>query len=205
MVNVKLPSHIVITGVLLTFLSCRHSPQVILPPDVELKPGDLVFRLGAGLTSKAITTYDCNGHYSHVGMVVDSAGYPMIIHAVPDEHDSPSDFDRVRMDAPDVFFDSFRALCGAVCRPINQDVVHQVTSYAWQAYYRQAAFDHAYDMSDTTNLYCCELVIRAFIHAGASLTLPPQHHVNAHWFNIDSCYFPSDIYMAPELKPLYIF
>lgn len=196
-----------LAGACALLVACdRRSPHIILPSDIELRPGDLVFRLGGGLTSRAITTYDRGGHYSHVGIVVtDSVGRPMIIHAVPDEHDSPTDSDRVRMDAPDVFFDSFHALAGAVCRHADSAAARQATAYAWRAYRRKAAFDHAYDLTDTTRLYCCELVINAFREAGAPLTLPAQHHVHAPWFHIDSCYFPSDMYAAPEVRPIVTF
>lgn len=191
---------------LLLLTACHRSlPRVILPSDVELQPGDLVFRLGGGLTSRAITTYDRGGRYSHVGMVVDSAGHTMIIHAVPDEHDSPTDSDRVKLDLPEVFFDSFHALNGAVCRFADTDAARRATDYVWRAYRRRAAFDHDYDLTDTTRLYCCELIIHAFREAGAPLTLPSQHYVNAPWFHIDSCYFPSDLYAAPELIPVSTF
>lgn len=194
-----------VVGLGLLLAGCRKPARVILPPDVELRSGDLVFRLGGGLTSRAVTTYDRAGRYSHVGLVVDSAGHPMIVHAVPDEHDSPTDSDRVRLDPPEVFFDSFHALSGAVCRHADSVAARRATAYAWRAYRRHAAFDHAYDMADSTRLYCCELVINAFREAGAPLTLPAQHCVSAPWFGIDSCYFPSDLYAAPEVQPISAF
>lgn len=198
---------LLLVGVCCMLVACHRRPlRVILPSDVELRPGDLVFRMGGGLTSRAITTYDRGGRYSHVGIVVtDSTGRPMVIHAVPDEHDSPSDSDRVKLDALDVFFDSSHALAGAVCRYADSAVAKRATAYAWRAYRRCAAFDHDYNFSDTTRLYCCELVINALREAGVPLTLPVQHHVNAPWFHIDSCYFPSDIYAAPEVMPVATF
>ena len=199
-------SFVILLLFLLSLSACHQQGEhSILPPDAELRPGDLVFRLGGGLTSRAITTYDRGGRYSYVGLVVDSAGQPMVIHAVPDEHDSPSDSDRVKMDRPEVFFDTYNALSGAVARHADAQAARRATAYAWRAYRRRAAFDHDYDLADTTRLYCCELVIQAFREAGAPLTLPPQHNVNAPWFHIDSCYFPSDLYAAPELRTLYIF
>ena len=59
----------------------------ILPETVELRAGDVVFRRGGGLTSRAVLMADAQGQYSHIGIVVDSAGQKMIVHAVPGEPD----------------------------------------------------------------------------------------------------------------------
>ena len=87
----------------------------ILPEDFELRTGDVVFRRGGGFTSKVVLAADVNGEYSHIGIVVDSAGTKMIVHAVPDEPDYEGDEDRVKMEAPERFFSTQYTLIGEVC------------------------------------------------------------------------------------------
>ena len=67
----------------------------IMPATVKLHSGDVVFRRGMSLTSHAVLAADAQGNYSHVGIVVDSAGKKMIVHAVPGEPDFDGDVDRV--------------------------------------------------------------------------------------------------------------
>ena len=99
----------VLCGVAL--VGCSQSAPAersILPPDVVLQTGDVVFRLGGGAMSHAVAYIDRDGAYSHVGIVVDSAGKKMIVHAVPGEPDFDGDPDRVKMDTPERFFSSIR-------------------------------------------------------------------------------------------------
>lgn len=55
----------------------------IMPDSICLKAGDVVLRRGSGLTSRAVLMADRSRGYSHVGIVVDSAGVMMVVHAVP--------------------------------------------------------------------------------------------------------------------------
>ena len=80
-----------------TLISCNDKKDLtIFPAGCELKTGDIVFRRGGGISSHAVMMADRNGRYSHVGIVVDSAGKKMIVHAVPDEPDFEGDPDRAR-------------------------------------------------------------------------------------------------------------
>ena len=98
----------------------QDRPQCILPVGTELREGDVVLRMGGGVTSHAVVAADRGGQYSHVGIVVDSCGHPMIVHAVPGEPDFAGDVDRVKMDSPEKFFSSMTASCGAVRQPDHQ-------------------------------------------------------------------------------------
>lgn len=60
-----------------------------MPDDCQLKTGDVVFRRGSGLTSHVVLAADVNGNYSHLGIVVDSAGIKMVVHAVPGIMEAP--------------------------------------------------------------------------------------------------------------------
>ena len=93
---------IVLTG-LLVLTACSDNTGregSILPADLQLQEGDVVFRRGGGFTSHAVLMADRGGIYSHVGIVADSAGQLMVVHAVPGEPDYEGDEDRVKMDCP---------------------------------------------------------------------------------------------------------
>ena len=97
-------------------VSCSDELHCIMPSDVGLRAGDLVFRRGGSLSSRAVVMADTDKGYSHIGMVVDSAGKAMIVHAVPYEPDFKGDFDRVKLETPQRFFLSDRAIVGEVRR-----------------------------------------------------------------------------------------
>ena len=105
--KLRLPmGRIWLASLAVVLVSCeeRVGERSILPDDFTLRAGDVVFRRGEGITSRVVLATDANGNYSHVGIVVDSAGSKMIVHAVPGEPDFDGDADRVKMDTPGRFF-----------------------------------------------------------------------------------------------------
>ena len=186
-------------------VSCQKpSSYSILPQDVVLQTGDVVFRRGGGLTSRIVLTADRSGQYSHVGIVVDSCGIPMIVHAVPGEHDSATDIDRVKMDTPERFFSCMHASTGLVCRPIDSCVARHAASIAMEVYRCGVAFDHEYDDADTTRMYCTELIEYAFSRAGHSLAENRRHVVHLPFLET-KCIMPSDIFESAFLVPVITF
>ena len=176
----------------------------ILPDDVELKAGDVVFRRGAGFTSHAVLVAEKGGTYSHTGIVVDSAGVLMIVHAVPGEPDFEGDEDRVKMELPQVFFHPMRALQGAVYRHVDSCAAQQAAIRALQTYRRQPLFDHDYDDTDTTRLYCTELVVHAYSQTTSPLTGVHHQHLHLVGFEAD-CILPSDVLACKDLKKVITF
>lgn len=183
--------------------SCRQNsptPGSLLPDDVELCPGDVVLRRGGGMASRAVLLADGRGEYSHVGIVVDSAGVIMVAHAVPGEPDYPGDPDRVKLESPNAYFDAGRANRGCVMRCADSAVAQRAAARAMQVYRRRTLFDHDYDDADTTRVYCCELVEAAYRSAGLPLAALPRHNVSLPWLVLDSVIFPSDFRHSPVLK-----
>ena len=160
-------SVIYIMFICLFAMSCsgRKVERTILPDGLVLADGDIVFRRGSGLMSHTVVAAD-GGRYSHVGIVVDSAGVKMIVHAVPDEPDFPGDIDRVKMESPRKFFSTLNANVGEVMRHADKQVAHEAAREAMRLYRCGLLFDHDYDDNDSTKLYCSELVERAYLGAG---------------------------------------
>ena len=54
-------------------------------------------------------------------------------------------------------------------------------------------FDRNYLLSDTTRLYCTELVYRAYLHQGLDITSGHRHQVPTLFSTEGACVFPNDI------------
>ena len=192
----------------LCILACSDRDQVqsgtILPAEVELKAGDVVFRRGSGFTSQVVLMAEHGETYSHVGIVADSAGVPMIVHAVPGELEDDDEEDRVKMECPEVFFDKVKAREGAVYRHQDPIAARHAAQRAVNIYRRGTLFDHSYDDSDTTQMYCTELVKHAYTGTTRPLTRLVRHHLHLVGFEAD-CILPSDIQRCPELKLVTMF
>ena len=191
-----------------TFGSCLDNPNkdvsCIMPANCTLHIGDVVLRRGSGLTSRTVLALDEKGEYSHVGIVVDSAGVKMVVHAVPDEPDYEGDPDRVKMDTPEQFFSSVYAQTGEVCRHKDSLAARKAAAAALDVYHRHTLFDHAYDDNDTTRMYCTELVVHAYHRAGVELVGTERHHVDIPFLKMD-CMFPSDVLESEQLESKYKF
>ena len=182
----------------------RMQSGTILPDDVELKAGDVVFRRGSGFTSQAVLLAEKGGAYSHTGIVVDSAGVLMIVQAVPGEPDCEGDEDRVKMERPEVFFHPMRAQQGAVYRHVDSCAAQQAAIRALQTYQRHPLFDHDYDDTDTTSLYCTELVVHAYSQTTSPLKDVRHQHLHLVGFEAD-CILPSDVLGCRDLKQVTTF
>lgn len=191
---------------LVVFVSCSGTGFVsILPDGCKLKAGDLVFRRGNGITSRAVLMADQRGGYSHVGIVVDSCGKMMVVHAVPDEPDYEGDIDRVKMETPEKFFLSVNAKIGEVKRLKGDTATAALAArYAVEVYERGVLFDHDYDDTDTTEMYCCELVEHVYKKAGLSLAGDTRHDILLPGMRLH-CILPSDLCDNERLESIISF
>ncbi len=179
--------------------SRQEPPHSIFPSDCRLEEGDIVFRRGSGLTSRAVTTLEGDGIYSHVGIVVDSAGMMMIVHSVPGEPDFKGDEDRVKMDKPERFFSSVNAECGEVCRHADSVGAKRAAREAYRLYRKGVLFDHDYDDNDTTRLYCTELITYSFARAGIPFNNIAHDTVDIIMLH-GACVLPSTLLEREELR-----
>lgn len=194
-----LPHIILILAAVLT-TGCRDRDGHTLYQGQKLRAGDVVLRCGSGMTSRAVRMADGRGCYSHVGIAVDSSGVMMIVHAVPDEHDGAGDVDRVKMDAPEVFFSSMRTSNGRIMRHADSIVARSAAEVAQRIYRKGVLFDHDYDTEDTTRMYCSELVEHAYREAaGLSITDSARHDVNLPVFTFRDVILPSDFTSSRHL------
>lgn len=161
--------------ILLLITSCRsggNDYDVTLPeiPIYNLRSGDLVFRLGRTLESRAIAI---EGGYSHVGIVIRHDSTLQIAHIEPSRDDS----EKTKYESLEQFFHPKNATSGAVMRieGLNSEQQAIVENYLFSC--KNISFDHDYKLSDTTQMYCTELAFRAFSEIGIDITDGTRHRV----------------------------
>ena len=172
--------------------------------DSVLREGDLVFRRGPGLISRAVLVADHYSVYSHTGIVVRDSGGWKVVHAVPGEPDFKGDRDRVKMDRLDVFFAPQRALKGAVMRVNDPEAGVVAAQQAIRLFHAEIPFDHNYNLDDTSRMYCTELIQKIFLREGIDLTAGKLSRINLPGFKGDYI-LPSDLQNSPYVKLIYEF
>ena len=190
-----------LTGIALTVGGCTHgATERGLPVDSTLlQAGDLVFRRGTSLASKAVLMADSAGVYSHVGIVVRHHGGWAVVHAVPGERDDNGP-DTVKVERLTAFFMPSRAEHGAVARvAVDSGSLEQAANNALAFAAHRTAFDHDYNLSDSTAIYCTELAIRSYSAAGIDLFPARLRHVTTPGYNGDYA-FPSHLLAHPLVK-----
>lgn len=173
-------------------------------PLEKLRDGDLLFRCGTSTQSHMVMNLDsASSNYSHVGIAIKHGGKWCVVHAVPGE--SSDGVDRVKVDAVDTFFMTSRAEHGAAMRMgCNATSAHQAALSALQLAQRGVKFDNNYNWSDSTSLYCTEMVQVAYQSAGIDLAQGRKTHIALPFYQGDIV-FPSDLLRNQSLHAVFSF
>lgn len=190
----------------LVTIGCHRDSQAVeyvMPDTVHLQTGDIVFRLGESRESRAVTTVDRNGDYSHVGMVINVNGHWMVLHAVPNERATKQEEDSVKLETLGTFFRSDRAVKGGIYRfPITPEDTLRLLQKGLQLYARHPMFDGQFDCEDTTDFYCSELVYFLYLNTlNMDITEGRRHQLPL----FPDLIFCSDIYQNPKLEEIFTF
>ncbi len=170
----------------------------------DWKEGDVVFRKGTSTKSRAVLQADTSGIYSHVGIVVKTDSAWMIVHVTPGERAEGENVDRTKLEYISAFFSPDRAEQGAVGRLIQADsVAFSAAQYAVLFYQSGILFDHDYNLEDSLEMYCSELVWRAYLLAGVDITQGKRNVITNFPLFSGTYIFPSDIYRNKSLEIVY--
>lgn len=178
------------------FVSCRTKPRtrIVVPEDEAFRNGDLVLRCGWGAESRAVT-YGGRSTYSHIGILVhdDSLNTWMVVHAVPGEA-AENEPEYIKYETLEAFYSSDRACKGAWMRLQCPDSsAARAAAYCVGKYRDSVLFDNSYLLSDTSELYCCELVWQAFLREDMDITSGNRHDIPTLFCSEGEGIFPSDI------------
>ncbi len=183
-------------------VSAEQKQTIQIPID-KLQQGDIAFRRGEGIISEVVIHSDTKGMYSHIGVIVKHNDSLKVVHAVPGEPDFKGDFDRVKLEPIELFFAPARASRGEIMRiSLPDSTLNIINNFAIEKALKKIKFDHDYNINDTTELYCTELVQLLFSHVGISLAENRSTAINIPGMS-GNYIMPSDIYENKELISVY--
>ena len=201
-IMVKLIELLLLTALLLCGCA-EHYDIVDVTGQEDFREGDLVLRCGYGAESKVVTEAS-QSIYSHIGILhydTPSAQW-QVIHAVPGEAEK-GEPEWLKAESISEFYASDRASCGAWMRvDCSDSIAAAAARYALQKVEEQVEFDNDYLLSDTTQIYCTELVWQAYLHQGIDLSEGHRHEVPSIFSKDGACIFPCDI--EKSTKILYV-
>ena len=184
-----------VVACLILMVGCTMQHEtVVLTGQEGFREGDLVLRCGYGAESRLVTTAS-HSIYSHIGILHydESSAQWMAVHAVPGEA-AAGEREVLKSEPLNDFYAEERAVRGAWARVDCPDsVAAAAAAYALRKVERRVEFDNDYLLSDTTSLYCTELVWQAYLHQGIELGDRQRHEVPAVVCKEGKCLFPCDI------------
>ena len=177
--------------ILLTSCARHHIENKIVFDESNWQEGDLIFRLGRGMSSQIVNLADNKGSFSHVGFLIFDNGEWQVIHAVPDEANETDGKEVIKCEPVARFLGQDRCVDFAVMRYNSIDKIKpQVIMKAKEFWQQQPLFDHNYLLSDSSELYCTELIYRIFMSVGIDVSEGRRHTFP---LAKEPIIFPSDI------------
>lgn len=172
--------------------SMHHTNSLLDVSDSgQWRTGDLMLRCGYGAESRVVTTQS-QSTYSHIGILYwnEKDSIWMIIHAVPGENEP----EYIKYEPVEEYFSSHRAKDGAWMRVDCEDsIAKKAAEYTYHKWKEKIVFDNSYLLSDSTQLYCTELVWRAYMQQGIDISNGKRHTIPQVFSKDGICIFPSDI------------
>ncbi len=185
---------------LLAIVACddTNSHQPIIPTE-KLMQGDIAFRKGEGFVSDVVLYNDADGLYSHIGLIVNHNDSIKVVHSVPGE----GDYDGVKIEPIEMFYATSRAVKGEVLRmELNDEQRRVIGEIAIKKGIDKIEFDHDYNLNDTTQVYCTELIKLLFNRIGINIVEGRSTRVNIPGMSGDYI-MPSDVYRNKKLISIY--
>ncbi|MFD1294612.1 YiiX/YebB-like N1pC/P60 family cysteine hydrolase [Lutibacter holmesii] len=158
-----------------------------------LKNGDLVLRCGKSTESYAVHIADATSEFTHIGILIFENNNPYVIHAVPHK------LNTVKKDAFTDFCSPKKASKIAVYRSsLTNSKIQHICNEAIRFYNEKYVFDSKYDLKTNKQLYCTELILKAFKNSGIQLHLQSKEF--NYMFGKHAIIFPSEFTKLPFKK-----
>lgn len=169
---------------------------------IHFEEGDIIFRRGIGIKSHAVVHVDSTGLYSHAGIIVLQNSVFSVIHITPGERKKGENADRIKIEPLEDFWRKDRATNGAVYRFKNNFSGDKAARQAKRLLEKGVLFDHDYDLSDSTRMYCTELVWYVYQLEGKDITCGKRSEINMPLYS-GTYILPSDIYNNKDVLLIY--
>lgn len=192
-----------LAAVVLCSCHTRNSHDRIMYDTTALRNGDLMFRNGFGYESRVVTGLS-DGKFSHIGIAYHDGKRWDVIHAVPGEN-AKGEPEYLKCEPISEFYCKSRAKSGGSARVSCTDsIANIIAESAFRIVNRKVVFDNNYDIDDTTELYCTELVRLVYLAQHIDLCEDRWHKIpiintKAHVI------FPEDIWNSPLITRKSIF
>ena len=184
---------------LIAVMSCSNnslkSSNQVMYDTTELRNGDLLFRNGIGYESRVVTGLS-DGKFSHIGIAYHNGNQWNVIHAVPGENEK-GEPEYLKCEPISEFYHKTRAKLGGSARVSCTDsIANIIAEKALRIVNRKVVFDNNYDINDTTELYCTELVRLVYLAQHIDLCENRWHRIPI--INTKThVIFPEDIWNSP--------
>ncbi|HYQ83256.1 MAG TPA: YiiX/YebB-like N1pC/P60 family cysteine hydrolase, partial [Rubrobacter sp.] len=166
----------------------------------NLQPGDVILRRGRDAVSAMVLTVDQGSRFSHVGLVVRLGDLRAVVHALPGDEAHPDG--QVLVQSVGEFLAPERASEVAVYRLTEPSGVPAAAAAVALRYVREGRhFDADFRLETARELYCSELVWRAFRESGLDLLDARLAHL-ALPLRQGEFVLPSSFTKSPHLKLL---
>lgn len=154
----------------------------------KIQPGDIIMRRGYGVLSNTIATrINTENGLTHCGVVV---MYKDDLHVIHTLSSSVSDRDGVQMHTLPAFVRQSHPGSIAVSRMHKEEGRKALIRGAVHYLKEQTPFDHAFDLFDSTSLYCSELIWRS-LRDGASIDIYEGYYDQSYaWYSFDALFNP---------------
>ena len=109
------------------------------------------------------------------------------------------------MERPEDFFSTIRASKGCVLRYQDRETAEKSARLAYGIYKRGTLFDDDYNDSDTTKMYCSQLVAHVYQKCGIDITNGIRHDAILPGVKFSHVIYPSDFLRCRRLKRIVTF
>ena len=149
---------------LLAIIMNNEKSGAFIERNVSFQNGDLIFIRGRTWRSWLVRYIDDIDDYSHVGIVRFVNGVPNVIHAAPEA-------EAVQLESIGDFLSQSNNDEVGIYRLIsNQSIADKASLEAWNYFVSGTSFDHKFDIMGDEELYCTELIWRAYKNVGVDLS-----------------------------------
>lgn len=144
--------------------------QGVLPYNSSLfENGDIIFRRGRSFVSRMVLLTDNSSNFSHSGIIYKNNNEIFVIHSVPGEEKGEPDI--VKKENLSTFLRNDRAEAFAIYRikELQKFKIKIAVNYALTLANNKTPFDGSFDYRTDDEIYCTELVWKAFLKGGIDL------------------------------------
>ncbi|MBT8385775.1 MAG: hypothetical protein KJO12_00055 [Ignavibacteria bacterium] len=169
---------------------------------LNLQSGDLIFRRGISIESQIVLLTDQESDFSHVGMIYKIKGEVFVIHTVPREDDADPGY--IKLEPINQFLSDGKASRLAIFRLTQNfsEKINIASNFAYKFYIKKYYFDNNYDLVSDKQLYCTELIWKAYKLAGIDLVCNRLKDINIIVAS-RTMIMPSSIIESKLLKKIY--